>query len=78
MMYEEDIQKINEWFDEHSEYFGTARSDREYSVDKYDLDCFTDFLRKEFPDLIGIRCYIGTGDANIWFFKDDLEHAKFY
>lgn len=78
MMYEEDIQKVNEWFDNHQEYLGTSRHGREYSVDQYDLECFTDFLREEFPDLVGIRCYIGTGDVNIWFFKDDLEKAQFY
>lgn len=78
MMYEDDIQKVNEWFDNHKENFGTSRSDREYSVDGYDLKCFTAFLREEFPDLVGIRCYIGTGDETIWFFKDDLEKAQFY
>ena len=77
-MYEDDIKKIDEWFDSHTENYGTHRSENEYSVCEYDLEDFTDFLRKEFPDLIGIRCYIGTGDASVWFFRDDLEKARFY
>lgn len=39
---------------------------------------FADFLHKEFPDLVGIRCYFGTGDSKIWFFREDLEKASFY
>ena len=78
MMYEEDIQKVNEWFDKHTEYYGTSRSEREYSVFSEDLEDFTDFLRNEFPDLCYIRCHLGTGDSTVWFFKEDLENAEFY
>ena len=77
-MYEDDIKKIDEWFDSHTDNYGTWHSENEYTVNEYDLEEFTDFLRKEFPDLIGIRCYIGTGDASVWFFRDDLEKARFY
>ena len=77
-MYEEDIAKIDNWFDRHTENYGTYRTEREYSVDEYDLKDFTRFLEQEFPDIVGIRCYIGTGDSNIWFFRDDLEKASFY
>ena len=78
MMYEDDIKKVNDWFDKHTENYGTYRTEREYSVDEYDLKDFTRFLEQEFPDIVGIRCYIGTGDSNIWFFRDDLEKASFY
>lgn len=78
MMYEEDIAKIDSWFDKHTENYGTYRTDREYSLSDWDMQEFADFLRKEFPDLVGIRCYIGTGDSNIWFFREDLEKAEFY
>ena len=27
---------------------------------------------------VGIRCYFGTGDSKIWFFREDLEKARFY
>jgi len=66
MMYEEDIQKVNEWFD------------KQYSIFSDDLEDFTDFLRNEFPDLCCIRCHLGTGDSTVWFFKEDLENAEFY
>lgn len=49
MMYEEDISKVNEWFDAHTEYYGTSRTEREYSISQYDLDSFIDFLRENFP-----------------------------
>jgi len=78
MMCKEEIQKVDEWFDNHTDNYGTYRTEREYSVDEFDLESFTDFLRNEFPDLVGIRCYIGTGDSKIWFFRDDLEKAEFY
>lgn len=78
MMYEDDIQKVNEWFDRHTGYYGTSRSEREYSIFEYDLEDFTDFLRNEFPDLCYIRCHLGSGDSTVWFFKEDLENAEFY
>ena len=78
MMDKEDIQKVNEWFDRHTEYYGTSRSEREYSIFSEDLEDFTDFLRNEFPDLCYIRCHLGTGDSTVWFFKEDLENAEFY
>lgn len=78
MMYEDDIKKVNDWFDAHTEYYGTSRTEREYSISQYDLDSFADFLHKEFPDLVGIRCYFGTGDSKIWFYREDLEKARFY
>ena len=78
MMYEDDIQKVNEWFDRHTEFYGTSRSEREYNIFQEDLEDFTDFLRDEFPDLCYIRCYLGAGDSTVWFFKEDLENAQFY
>ena len=80
MMYPDDIDKIDKWFDNHKENYGTYHNfdDGEYSICAYDLEMFSDFLREEFPDLIGIRCYFGKGDSAIWFFKADLEEARFY
>ena len=78
MMDADDIEKVNEWFDAHTEYYGTSRSEREYSVSQYDLESFADFLRENFLDLCCIRCYFGPGDSAIWFFREDLEKAEFY
>lgn len=76
-MYEEDIKKVNEWFDEHTEFYGTYHDGDDYSINHYDIDDFTNFLGREFPDLVGIRCYIGKDDSAVWFSKDDLEKARF-
>ena len=76
-MYEEQIEQIDAWFDSHTENYGTYHSDNCYSVSEFDLESFKDLLREEFPDLIGIRCFIGTGDSAIWFFEDDLRNAQF-
>lgn len=79
MMYEEDIAKVNEWFDSRpEESYGTYRSGREYSLDEFDFEEFKCFLRENFPDLVGIKCYLGTGDSAVWFFREDLEKADFY
>ena len=77
-MYEEDIAKIDSWFDRHTENYGTYRTDGEYSLSDWDMQEFADFLHNEFPDLVGIRCYFGTGDSKVWFFREDLEKARFY
>ena len=78
-MYEDDIKKVDEWFNNHTENYGTYHSDIDYySVCKSDLESFSDFLREEFPDLVGIRCYFGNSDSTIWFFREDLKEASFY
>lgn len=77
-MYEDDIKKVDEWFENHTENYGTYHSYTEYSVCESDLESFSDFLREEFPDLVGIRCYFGKDDSAIWFFREDLEKARFY
>ena len=77
-MYEDDIKMVDEWFDKHTEYYDTSRSEREYSISIHDLDSFADFLRENFPDLCYINCHFGTGHTAIWFHRDDLERAKFY
>ena len=82
-MREEDIKKVDEWFDSHTEHFGTChsfstyRNDDEYSVGHSDLEAFSDFLRDEFPDLVSIVCFFGKGDSAIWFFREDLRNAQF-
>ena len=76
-MYEDDIKLVDEWFETHTENYGTYHNDNEYSVCADDIEAFTDFLRDKFPDMVGIRCYIGTGDSAIWFFEEDLKATQF-
>lgn len=78
MMYEDDIKLVDEWFEKHTEYYGTNHEGNEYTVSQYDIEDFSDFLRDTFPDLVYIRCCFGTGDASIWFYKQDLKEAPFY
>ncbi len=77
-MYEDDIQLVNKWFENHKEYYGTNHKGNEYTVSQYDLESFVDFLGHNFPDLCYFRCCIGTGDVSIWFHTDDLKEATFY
>lgn len=77
-MYENEIKLVDEWFDAHVENYGTYHSDNEYSICANDLEDFSDFLRENFPDMVGIRCYFGKCDSAIWFFRDDLEKVRFY
>ena len=74
-MYEEDIELVNKWFEEHGD-FSTYNNDEEYVVDSVDVDDFCDFIRESFPDLIGIECMINGG--GIWFKRTDLESARSY
>lgn len=74
-MYEDDIKELNEWFEDEERSFETGRADDEYNVDQADVDDFCDFMREQYPDLIGIPCMVGTG--GIWFTKDDLEKARY-
>lgn len=76
-MHEDDIKLIDKWFDAHTENYGTYHNDNEYSVCASDLDEFSDFLRDNFPDMIGIPCYFGKGDSAIWFFRDGLEKVRY-
>lgn len=78
MMDKDEIRKVDEWFSNHTEYYGTNHEGDEYTVSAFDLEAFSDFLREEFPDLCLIRCCFGTGDNAIWFFRNDLEEAEFY
>lgn len=78
MMSREEIKLVDDWFEKHTECYGTSHVNDEYTVDSYDLEAFTDFLRDNFPDLCYIRCNLGTGDENIWFHTSDLQEAKFY
>lgn len=78
MMYEDDIKLVDEWFEKHTEYYGTNHEGNEYTVSQYDIEDFSDFLRDTFPDLAYIRCCFGTCDASIWFYKQDLKEAQFY
>lgn len=77
-MCDDDIELIDEWFKAHTKNYGTYHNDNEYSVSADDVEAFTDFLRDKFPDMVGIRCFIGTGDGSIWFFETDLREVGFF
>ena len=74
-MYEEDIEELDKWFDKDYLSCETSHYDDEYIVDQTDVDDFCDYLREEYPDLIGIKCMVGTG--GIWFKREDLIAAKY-
>ena len=76
MMYKEEIEKINAWFDKEDEDRGmhTYRSDTEYSVGADDMAEFTKFFRENFSDYVGIKCMVG--DNGIWFWESSLERAE--
>ena len=76
-MNDEEIKIVDEWFASHTDNYGTYHTDGEYSLSQFDIEPFTDFLREKFPDMVGIRCFIGSGDSNIWFFRKDLEEVWF-
>lgn len=77
-MDKDEIKLIDEWFEKHTDYYGTSHVEDEYTISQYDMESFVDFLADNFPDLCYLRCNLGTGDANIWFHKSDLKHARFY
>ena len=47
-MDDDDIKKVDEWFDLHTENYGTYHADNDYAVCEWDLEAFSDFLREEF------------------------------
>ena len=75
-MYEENIAELNEWFKHPYRSFETGFMDDEYTVDQTDVDDFCDYLRENEPDLIGIKCIVGTG--GISFKREDLDKARYY
>ena len=82
VMFEDDIKLIDEWFTEKRETnFGTYHiTDKvlhndEYVVDSLDVEEFSEFLKKNFPDLVGIQCLVGTD--GIWFWSKNLRDAVF-
>jgi len=74
-MYEDEIKKLNKWFENEERHFDTSFNGEEYSIDELDVDDFCKFLREQNPDLIGIPCMVGT--SGIWFTKDDLENVRY-
>ena len=77
-MTDEDIEKVDKWFEKNADNYSTSHVEDEYVIGEDKLESFTDFLREEMPDLVGIPCYFGKGDVSIWFFKRDLERAEYY
>ena len=67
MMYEEDIQKVDEWFDAHTEYYGTSRSEREYSIDSYDIDDFTNITSASTLEHTRVPCVFLEKSGRICF-----------
>ena len=82
-MYSEDIKALNKWFkkkekDSYGTYHHTERKDGEdiYVVNSLDFEDFTDYLRENVVDLIGIPCMVGND--GIWFTSKDLDKSRFY
>ena len=73
-MYDEHIQMINDWFDEHEDY-GTYHRDDEYAVRIGNMSDFRDLI-SEIPDLLYIPCDFGT--EGVFFTAEDLNKAKYY
>lgn len=77
-MDKDQIKIVRDWFeneDEARSYYTYYNGNGEYSVNGSDVDEFSDFIEKEFPDLIGIECMVGKG--GIWFWDSSLEKAQF-
>ncbi len=74
-MYDDEIKELNEWFADDERRYETGFNGEEYTVSESEVKDFCDFLRDQNPDLIGIRCMVGT--SGIWFTSDDLKKAKY-
>lgn len=85
-MCEDEIEAVNEWFDEmkkdQDEYFQTTyhHTDEEDGEDLYviadvDIELFTRFLNDMNPDMVCFPCKIGSD--GIWFTLDDLKDATY-
>ena len=74
-MYDDEIKKLNEWFNDEDRSYDTSFNGEEYVVGEFDVEDFCDFLREQNPDLIGIPCMVGTG--GIWFRPSDLDEASY-
>ncbi len=74
-MYDDEIKRLNEWFNDEDRSYDTSFNGEEYAVSEIDVEDFCDFLREQNPDLIGIPCMVGTG--GIWFRSSDLDKARY-
>lgn len=74
-MYDEDIKKLDEWFDEKNDMLTYRTEDGQYIVDAHDMSEFCDFLREHHPDLIGIPCLVNN--EGVFFTRDNLEDAEY-
>lgn len=74
-MYEEDIEKLQEWINSDDRCFGTGFNGEEYCISEHDVEGFCEFLREQTIDLVGIPCMVGTG--GIWFRHEDLYNASY-
>lgn len=73
-MYDEHIQMINDWFDQHEDY-GTYHVDDEYAVRIGDMYEFRDLIAK-ITDLIFLPCKFST--EGLFFTTEDLNNARYY
>lgn len=69
------IEELNEWFENEERSFDTSRTKGQYNVSQLDLDDFCDYLTENEPDLIGIPCMVCAN--GIWFEEEDLEKASY-
>ena len=73
-MYDDEIEKVNKWFEDEERAYDTGFDGEYYSVSELEIDDFCDFLRELNPDIIGILCMVGKN--GIWFTKKDLNNAR--
>ena len=80
MMYEDDVEKIDGWFQEDRtfSYHHTEEEDGEdiYFVSAMDFEEFAEFLAQNLTDFMYIPGKIGND--GVWFSTSDLEKARFY
>lgn len=74
-MTEEQIAKVNEWFERHKDSF-TYHEETEYCVCLFKIDMFAQFLSVEFPDIIGIQTRFHP-DGSILFDEENLKNVAF-
>lgn len=74
-MIEEEIKKMNEWFEDDDRAYSTERIDDIYNVSELDMDDFFDFIKDNYPDLVGFSCMVCSD--GIWFKKENLEKAEY-
>lgn len=73
MIDEDNLKKLNEWFDDKERCIDTYHANGQYSVSSIELDDFCEYLNENEVDLIGIPCMVCP--EGIWFTEDDLKNV---